>query len=52
MRVGAFHRYLGIDESKPIPLNRAMSALRSAKKRGNEKVRKMAQYAVNSIRSK
>lgn len=52
MREGAFHRYLGIDQDKPIPLNRAMAALRSAKKRGSEKVRSMAQYAVNSIKSK
>jgi hypothetical protein len=51
MREGAFHRYLGIKADKPIPLSRAMAALRSAKKRGSEKVRSMAQYAVNSIKS-
>lgn len=51
MKVGAFHKYLGIDSDKPIPMNRAMAALKAAKKTKNERVRKMAQYAVNSIGS-
>lgn len=49
---GAFHRYLGIDEKKPVPLGRAMAALKRAKSAGDSHVREMAQFAVNMKRAK
>ena len=43
MNKGAFHRYLGIKEGRPIPMGRVMAALKS----GNKHVRAMAQFAKN-----
>jgi hypothetical protein len=44
VRAGALHRYLGIDESKPIPQNLKQKAADS----DNPHVAKMGQFALNS----